>query len=81
MVRRLEPPDLPGGWNSSPVPVLVQHVGDAWIAAAQSAVLEVPSAVIEGETNFLLNPAHPDFSKIVQGHPKPFAFDPRLIKS
>ena len=44
----------------------------------RSAVLEVPSAVVEHDSNYLLNPAHPDFSWIFVGDPKSFAFDERL---
>jgi hypothetical protein len=40
----------------------------------------VPSAVIEEEMNFLLNPGHPDFSGIRIGTPQAFEFDARLIK-
>jgi RES domain-containing protein len=36
-------------------------------------------SVITGETNYLLNPAHPDFKKISIGRAKPFVFDPRLL--
>ena len=46
--------------------------------AARSAVLALPSVITE-ETNYLLNPAHPDFRKITIGKPEPFAFDPRLL--
>jgi len=48
------------------------------LKAARSAVLALPS-VITGDTNFLLNPAHPDFNKIIIGRPEPFVFDPRLL--
>jgi len=70
---------LPAGWRDSPAPPSTQALGDAWAAQARSAVLELPSVIIPGESNFLLNPAHPDFRKIVIGKPAPFAFDPRLL--
>lgn len=41
-------------------------------------VLQVPSALIESESNYLLNPAHPDFQRITLGPERPFTFDPRL---
>ena len=37
------------------------------------------TALTGGETNYLLNPAHPDFKKVNIGKPEPFAFDPRLL--
>jgi len=71
---------LPAEWRRDPPPPEPAQIGDAWAKASQSAVLAVPSAIILGETNFLLNPGHPDFSKIRIGEPEEFEFDPRLIK-
>ena len=42
-------------------------------------MLEVPSAIVEDESNYLINPGHPDFSLLEIGEPKPFEFDPRLL--
>jgi hypothetical protein len=36
---------------------------------------------VQIETNFLLNPLHPDFPKIRIGRAEAFAYDPRIIKS
>jgi len=41
----------------------------------------VPSAIVPVENNFVLNPAHPDFSVIKIGEEGPFSFDPRMWKS
>ena len=71
---------LPPQWRRDPPPPELAQLGDAWANAAQSAVLAVPSAIIENEMNFLLNPAHPDFSQIRIGDPQDFEFDQRLIK-
>jgi RES domain-containing protein len=38
----------------------------------------VPSVVIPEERNYLLNPAHPHFSRISWNTPEPFRFDLRL---
>lgn len=71
---------LPAQWRRHPPPPELAQIGDAWVKAAQSAALAVPSAIIKDETNFLLNPAHPDFSRIRIGAPQDFEFDQRLIK-
>ncbi len=56
-----------------------QTFGDAWVRKARSAVLRVPSvAVNRMESNFVLNPAHPEFSRIQHEAPQRFIFDPRL---
>jgi RES domain-containing protein len=71
---------LPADWRRDPPPSEAAAIGDAWVRRAQSAVLALPSAIIEQETNFLLNPAHPDFAAIRIGDPQDFEFDKRLIK-
>lgn len=70
---------LPAEWAGEPPPPSAQAVGDAWVKEARSAVLELPSAIIQTECNYLLNPAHPDFKKIAIRKPEPFSFDPRLL--
>ena len=39
----------------------------------------LPSVIISGELNYLINPAHPDFKRISFGKPESFAFDSRLL--
>jgi RES domain-containing protein len=71
---------LPVSWRSHPAPPEAAVIGDAWVRERRSAVLAVPSAVLDAEVNFLLNPAHRDFRKIRIGEPEDFWLDPRLIK-
>ena len=71
--------NLPADWRAEPPPPSSQAVGDGWVWEARTAVLALPSVLISGEPNYLLNPAHPDFKKISIGKPEPFAFDPRLL--
>jgi RES domain-containing protein len=74
------PSSLPSDWNADPPPHTAAAVGDAWVLSGTSAVLEVPSAVIQRENNYLINVEHPDYNKIVIGKPEPFEFDSRLKK-
>lgn len=71
---------LPEKWRSYPPPPTLQHVGTRWLESGESAVLEIPSAIILEEHNFILNPKHADFSKIEVCAAEPFTFDPRLLK-
>ena len=80
LVTAVDRKALPAQWRFEPPLPALAAIGDAWVKQAPSAVLAVPSAIIEEETNFLLNPAHPDFPKIRIGHPQTFEFDQRLIK-
>ena len=57
-----------------------QDLGDWWIDSKESAVLEVPSAVVADEHIYLINPAHPDFARIVVDPPALFHFDLRLFR-
>jgi RES domain-containing protein len=72
--------DLPARWGDEFPALICRRWGCAWLDRAETAVLAVPSAIIPAETNYLLNPAHPDFAKLVIGAPAPFAFDPRLYR-
>lgn len=56
-----------------------QCFGDDWLRECRSAALRVPSSVIADESNYLLNPAHPEFARLRFGKAMPFAFDPRLL--
>jgi RES domain-containing protein len=69
----------PAGWSSSLPGPTTKAIGDQWVRASRSAVLAVPSVIVPGEPNLLLNPAHADFKSIAIGKPEPFSFDPRLL--
>ncbi|MES2913799.1 MAG: RES family NAD+ phosphorylase [Pseudomonadota bacterium] len=55
-----------------------QVLGDAWLRAASSLALSVPSRVIPLERNVLLNPRHPAIAGIAIAVTEPFVFDDRL---
>ncbi|MDB6127047.1 MAG: hypothetical protein JWM35_943 [Verrucomicrobia bacterium] len=71
---------LPSDWAAFPPSASSQKVGDAWVAAGRTAILAVPSAIIPKETNYLLNPQHPDFRKIRISKPEPFVFEDRITR-
>ncbi len=48
------------------------------LLSSKSAVLKVPSSIIQQEYNYLVNPAHKDFSKIIIKTVDPFVFDERI---
>lgn len=78
-VEYLDVAKLAAGWNADEAGIISRSAGDAWLRAARSAVLAVPSVVTPVEWNFLLNPAHPRFSDIRIGQPVSFKPDPRLL--
>jgi RES domain-containing protein len=72
------PTRVPDDWRATPYTRATQTFGAEWVRAARSAVLRVPSTVVLGEFNYLLNPAQPDFARISIGQPEDFTFDPRF---
>ncbi|MEO8737813.1 MAG: RES family NAD+ phosphorylase [Edaphobacter sp.] len=80
LVIELDRSLLPKNWKADPVPRAVQTVGDRWASSGGSVVLRVPSALASEESNFLLNPLHPAFGKILVSRPQTFSFDSRLVR-
>ena len=72
--------ELPREWHRHPGPPELCDIGTGWADAGKTVCLKVPSAVVRGEHNFLLNPRHRDFSKLRRGAPVPFEFDERLAR-
>jgi RES domain-containing protein len=57
-----------------------QAFGERWVREARTAVLRVPSiAVNRMESNFVLNPRHPDFHRIEHEAAEKFIFDLRFF--
>ena len=70
---------LAANWRIHPPPIEAREIGDRWIQERRSAVLALPSAISPADTNFLLNPEHPDFKRI-RIHPSiDYDFDSRLL--
>lgn len=72
--------DLPDGWDARPYGAASQRVGDAWVRSQSSLVLRVPSVVVPRESNYLINPRHPDVDRLEIGAPEPLDPDPRITK-
>ena len=80
LVSRVDPKRLPRNWRSYPAPPELQTLGDEWVKSGSSPVLQVPSAILVSDSNFLLNPRHREFKAIRVLGPQLFEFDPRLLK-
>lgn len=79
LVEVLPAHELPADWAHSPVPPEAQAVGGVWVRRGGAAVLQVPSAIVPLASNYLIDPAHPDYPKIRVGEAHPFTFDARLL--
>ncbi len=80
-IEYIELVHLPSDWRSIPAPAVLATMGDDWFRSGLTAILAVPSVVIPLEYNYLINPSHPDFARLIVDLPQPFELDPRLWKS
>lgn len=80
LVRTLELAALPAGWNELGDLRMAQRIGDAWYDEQVSVALRVPSVILQGQFNVLLNPEHPDWARVSISDPELFIFDPRLSR-
>jgi RES domain-containing protein len=80
LTEKLSLRKLPADWRASPASRSTMQIGDTWTRERRSAVLAVPSAITPADTNFLLNPEHPDFAQIRVRPAVDFEFDPRLLR-
>ena len=78
LVSELDISTLGQDWQSKES--LTQQAGDDWIADRKSIGLRVPSAVVPDDYNILINPHHPDISRLVIQKIVPFRFDSRMLK-
>ena len=69
---------LPPDWQSNEA--VTQGFGLDWLESMASLGLWVPSFIEPSEMNLLINPAHPDYRRILLKIERyPFRFDPRLF--
>ncbi len=79
-MQEVERKDLPSNWNEFPHPSSTQIFGDKFVAENKYCILRIPSVVTQGDYNLLINPNHPDFSKIKTISIEKFPFDKRIFK-
>ncbi len=72
--------DLPKDWKAIPHSNSTQLIGDTFLSENKFLVLKVPSVVVQGDFNYLLNPAHKLFVKVKITKTELFEFDERLFK-
>jgi RES domain-containing protein len=68
----------PPNWRALGSPEAAAE-GGRWLASGRSPLLRVPSALVPREANYLVNPAHPDASRIRVGSPELLEWDARLF--
>jgi RES domain-containing protein len=71
---------LPKNWRDYPAPARLAQIGTDWIVKNETLLLRVPSAVVNGECNILLNPSHGDMKQVKISKIEECTFDNRLFK-
>lgn len=72
-------PDLwPPDWRALDWPGSTQRIGTQWFQDVDSVILQVPSAIVPQQHNYLINPVHPRFEEMRIEGPTPFKIDSRL---
>jgi RES domain-containing protein len=73
--------ELPANWSAYPAPANLCQIGDQFVSDAKAAVLSIPSVLAPTESNWLINPLHPDFQRVKVVSTEHFQYDQRLRRS
>ena len=77
--RQISTAQLPANWRDYPAPPELAEIVTQWALASQSLLLRVPSAIIAGEFNVLINPSHTDIRNVKITHIEDCRLDERLL--
>lgn len=77
--ERIAAQDLPSFWRKSPAPADLARIGNEFARRAKHCILIVPSALAPNENNWILNPQHAGFRRIVLSELEPLRYDPRMF--
>lgn len=78
--RRFAPLSAHVGWDAEPPGQVSQGWGSRWVQEMKTLLAEVPSIVIEEEKNILINPRHPNCTKVKAVLVRKWLYDPRLSR-
>jgi RES domain-containing protein len=77
-IEDLSPDDLPE-WDVDDQ-IASRRYGDDWIQSQRTPILFVPSVIAPADKNVIINPAHPDFLRLICSDSKPVNWDKRLFR-
>lgn len=69
--------ELPENWTAQET--VTRNLGTRWLRENAACLLEVPSVLLPEESNYILNPQHPDAQHLHCVNERPFSFDARLL--
>ena len=81
--REIHTPDagsaLPSDWKAFPAAQASMGFGNAWLIAARSAVMVLPSAIVAEDRIILINPQHKHAAQITASIMRKWQYDARLF--
>lgn len=69
------------GWDANPAGRASIAFGTNWVRSNRSALLLVPSVIVPEESNLLINPGHPDATRVIARKVRKWLYDPRMTKA
>ncbi|AOW17364.1 RES superfamily protein [Polaribacter vadi] len=79
-IKKIDLKDLDENWNMMLPNSKTKKIGDVFIDDLEFCILKVPSAVVKGDFNYLINPHHKMFKKIKIIDVTNFPFDKRIFQ-
>lgn len=71
--------NLPANWHNLSNMHKTQGIGSGWYKSKAKAILQVPSALVKNECNYIINTTHANFNNIHIVHSDNFIWDGRLL--
>jgi len=78
--ERVESNNLPAHWRESAAPPELARLGDEFARRGENCLLVVPSVLAPNENNWLINPEHPDYKRMIVRELEPLSYDPRMFR-
>lgn len=79
--NHVAPDHLPGNGRDPVAAPELAHFGDEFAQRGKHCILVIPSALAPAENNWLINPAHPDYTRITVHPLEPLICDPRMFRT
>jgi RES domain-containing protein len=67
-----------GGWDAEPPGHMSIQWGSGWLNDRSTLLAEVPSVIVPEESNFLINPGHPDAGTLTARTIRRWTYDGRI---
>ena len=80
-IREFSMGDLPGNWQQFPHPNETRNIMTRFLTENQYLIYKLPSAIIDEEWNYLINPAHQEIAAVHIVEIKDYAYDLRLKRN